>query len=117
MAARYITEEEGESAVGQREKIVQVAGHFARWMHACEQLRIAVREDREISRQKRLLDVACQPQFLTQPFLAQLLGVQRIVPCHWGTFSLLTGTPEALEQLAPSGVTIEKLQPGESVTV
>ena len=47
----------------------------------------------------------------------ELLGVKRIVPCHWGTFGLLTGTPEELEKLAPSGVTIEKMQPGESVTV
>jgi L-ascorbate metabolism protein UlaG (beta-lactamase superfamily) len=47
----------------------------------------------------------------------ELLGVNRIVPCHWGTFPALTGTPDALEQLAPSGVTIEKLQPGDSVTV
>jgi L-ascorbate metabolism protein UlaG (beta-lactamase superfamily) len=47
----------------------------------------------------------------------ELLGVKRIVPCHWGTFGLLTGTPEEFEKLAPSGVTIEKLQPGESVTV
>ncbi len=47
----------------------------------------------------------------------ELLGVTRIVPCHWGTFPALTGTPDALEQLAPSGVTIEKLEPGESVTV
>jgi L-ascorbate metabolism protein UlaG (beta-lactamase superfamily) len=47
----------------------------------------------------------------------ELLGVKRVVPCHWGTFPLLTGTPEALEALAPSGVTIEKLQPGDSVSV
>ena len=47
----------------------------------------------------------------------ELLGVKRIVPCHWGTFSLLTGTPEEFEKLAPSGVTIEKMQPGDSVTV
>jgi len=47
----------------------------------------------------------------------ELLGVERVVPCHWGTFPLLTGTPEALEKLAPSGVTIEKLQPGDSVSV
>jgi L-ascorbate metabolism protein UlaG (beta-lactamase superfamily) len=47
----------------------------------------------------------------------ELLGVKRVVPCHWGTFPLLTGTPEALEELAPSGVTIEKLQPGDTVTV
>ena len=47
----------------------------------------------------------------------ELLGVKRVVPCHWGTFPLLTGTPEALEALAPSGVTIEKLKPGDSVSV
>ena len=47
----------------------------------------------------------------------ELLGVKRIVPCHWGTFVLLTGTPEEFEKLAPSGVTIEKMQPGDSVTV
>ncbi len=47
----------------------------------------------------------------------ELLGVERVVPCHWGTFPLLTGTPEALEALAPSGVTIEKLKPGDSVSV
>jgi L-ascorbate metabolism protein UlaG (beta-lactamase superfamily) len=47
----------------------------------------------------------------------ELLGVKRVVPCHWGTFGLLTGTPEEFEKLAPSGVTIETMQPGESVTV
>jgi hypothetical protein len=39
------------------------------------------------------------------------------VPCHWGTFPVLTGTPDDLEKLAPSGVTIERVAPGESVTV
>ena len=47
----------------------------------------------------------------------ELLGVKRVIPCHWGTFGLLTGTPGEFEQLAPSGVTIETMQPGESVTV
>jgi L-ascorbate metabolism protein UlaG (beta-lactamase superfamily) len=47
----------------------------------------------------------------------ELLGVERIVPCHWGTFPALTGTPEALAALVPSGVTIERLEPGDSVTV
>jgi L-ascorbate metabolism protein UlaG (beta-lactamase superfamily) len=47
----------------------------------------------------------------------ELLGTKRVVPCHFGTFGLLTGTREELEQLAPSGVTIEQLEPGESVTV
>src|SRR6188472_3946015 len=29
-----------------------------------------------------------------------MLGSPRCVPCHWGTFPLLTGTPDALEALA-----------------
>jgi L-ascorbate metabolism protein UlaG (beta-lactamase superfamily) len=47
----------------------------------------------------------------------ELVGAKRIVPCHWGTFDLLTGTPDELEQLVPDGVTIERLEPGGSVTV
>jgi L-ascorbate metabolism protein UlaG (beta-lactamase superfamily) len=47
----------------------------------------------------------------------ELLGVERIVPCHWGTFPALTGTPDALAALVPSGVTIERLEPGDSVAV
>lgn len=43
-----------------------------------------------------------------------LLGVDRCVPCHWGTFSLLTGTPDELARLAP-GVTIERIEPGDTV--
>jgi L-ascorbate metabolism protein UlaG (beta-lactamase superfamily) len=47
----------------------------------------------------------------------ELLGTKRCVPCHWGTFGVLTGTPDELAKLAPSGVTIERIEPGESVTV
>lgn len=46
----------------------------------------------------------------------ELLGVKRCVPCHWGTFPILTGTPDELARLAP-GVQIERLEPGDSVTV
>jgi L-ascorbate metabolism protein UlaG (beta-lactamase superfamily) len=46
----------------------------------------------------------------------ELLGVQRCVPCHWGTFPVLTGTPQALQALA-SGVQVEQLEPGDAVTV
>jgi L-ascorbate metabolism protein UlaG (beta-lactamase superfamily) len=45
----------------------------------------------------------------------ELLGEPRCVPCHWGTFPLLTGTPERLEEL--TGATVEKIQPGESVEI
>ena len=44
-----------------------------------------------------------------------LLGVKRIVPCHWGTFGLLTGTPDQLD--VPAGVTVERLEPGGSIAV
>jgi L-ascorbate metabolism protein UlaG (beta-lactamase superfamily) len=45
----------------------------------------------------------------------ELLGVKRVVPCHWGTFGLLTGTPDQLE--VGSDVTVERLEPGDSVTL
>ena len=45
----------------------------------------------------------------------ELLGVVRVVPCHYGTFGLLTGTPDALRDLAPPGVEIVAPEPGETV--
>ena len=45
----------------------------------------------------------------------ELLGVERCVPCHWGTFGLLTGTPDALRELAPAGVEIVDVEPGGTV--
>jgi L-ascorbate metabolism protein UlaG (beta-lactamase superfamily) len=47
----------------------------------------------------------------------ELLGVTRVVPGHWGTFPALTGTPDALQEKVGSGVTVEKLEPGDSVTI
>jgi L-ascorbate metabolism protein UlaG (beta-lactamase superfamily) len=43
----------------------------------------------------------------------ELLGSPRCVPCHWGTFPLLTGTPEKLAEL--TSATVERIQPGDSV--
>jgi L-ascorbate metabolism protein UlaG (beta-lactamase superfamily) len=45
----------------------------------------------------------------------ELLGAPRCVPCHWGTFPLLTGTPQALRELAPAGVEIVDVEPGASI--
>jgi L-ascorbate metabolism protein UlaG (beta-lactamase superfamily) len=45
------------------------------------------------------------------------LGVRRVIPIHWGTFPVLTGTPQKLEKALESfGVNTEvvALQPGES---
>ncbi|HKP17811.1 MAG TPA: metal-dependent hydrolase [Gaiellaceae bacterium] len=44
----------------------------------------------------------------------ELLGVKRCVPCHYGTFPLLHGTPDELRRLAP-GVEVIAPQPGETV--
>jgi L-ascorbate metabolism protein UlaG (beta-lactamase superfamily) len=44
----------------------------------------------------------------------ELLGVGRCVPSHYGTFPLLTGTPEKLRELSAS-VQIEAPEPGGSV--
>ncbi|MDX6438708.1 MAG: hypothetical protein QOF45_1291 [Gaiellaceae bacterium] len=44
----------------------------------------------------------------------ELLGVKRCVPSHYGTFPILTGTPERLRELAP-GVEILAPEPGGSV--
>ncbi len=46
----------------------------------------------------------------------ELLGVRRCVPCHWGTFPLLHGTPEQLRELAPD-VEILSPEPGETIAV
>jgi L-ascorbate metabolism protein UlaG (beta-lactamase superfamily) len=43
----------------------------------------------------------------------ELLGNPRCVPCHYGTFGLLTGTPEALAELTSAQV--ERVEPGGSV--
>ena len=43
-----------------------------------------------------------------------LLGVRQVVPMHWGTFPLLTGTPDELKRLVPPGVDVLVLQPGET---
>ena len=43
----------------------------------------------------------------------ELLGSPRCVPSHWGTFGLLTGTPDALAELTTARV--EKLEPGDTI--
>jgi L-ascorbate metabolism protein UlaG (beta-lactamase superfamily) len=44
-----------------------------------------------------------------------MLGVRQVVPMHYGTFPLLTGTPDALTRLVePMGVDVLVLKPGET---
>ena len=44
----------------------------------------------------------------------ELLGSPRCVPCHWGTFPLLSGTPDRLAELAPNA-RIERIDPGDDI--
>lgn len=45
----------------------------------------------------------------------ELLGVPQIVPMHYGTFPVLTGTPAALRELVtPLGVAVTEFRPGET---
>ena len=47
----------------------------------------------------------------------EFLGVGKCVPCHYGTFPLLAGTPDQLRELAPPGVEILSPEPGETIEV
>ena len=44
----------------------------------------------------------------------ELLGVSRCIPYHYGTFPVLTGTPDELRELAPN-VEIISPEPGETI--
>jgi L-ascorbate metabolism protein UlaG (beta-lactamase superfamily) len=44
----------------------------------------------------------------------ELLGTKRCVPCHYGTFPVLKGTPQELKQLAPD-VDVAEIEPGDSI--
>ena len=67
-------------------------------------------------------DIAFLPigdRFTMDPVAAakacELLGVRQVVPMHWRTFRMLTGTPAALRRLVePGGVQVIELKPGET---
>jgi len=51
----------------------------------------------------------------TAAIAAKWLGVRQVVPMHWGTFPLLTGTPTMLKaHLAGTNIDVLELQPGET---
>lgn len=51
----------------------------------------------------------------TAAIAARWLGVKQVVPMHWGTFPLLTGTPEQLKQhLGGGSIEVLELRPGET---
>jgi len=45
----------------------------------------------------------------------ELVGARRVLPSHYGTFPLLTGTPAALRGLLPPGIELIVPDPGETV--
>jgi L-ascorbate metabolism protein UlaG (beta-lactamase superfamily) len=53
----------------------------------------------------------------TAALAARWLGVRQVVPMHWGTFPVLTGTPaELIACLAGSGIEVLALEPGETAS-
>ena len=48
---------------------------------------------------------------------AELVGARRVVPSHYGTFPLLTGTPDALRPLLPAGIELLAPAAGETLTL
>ena len=49
---------------------------------------------------------------------AKMLGVRRVIPCHWGTFPVLTGTPDDLRRhLAELDPEIEVLEAAPGSTI
>lgn len=47
---------------------------------------------------------------------AKYLGVNTVLPIHYGTFPVLTGTPEELAKLLDgTGITVRTISPGESL--
>jgi L-ascorbate metabolism protein UlaG (beta-lactamase superfamily) len=52
----------------------------------------------------------------TAAIAAKWLGVRQVVPMHWGTFPVLTGTPAALKSaLAGTAIEVLDLKPGGEV--
>jgi L-ascorbate metabolism protein UlaG (beta-lactamase superfamily) len=46
---------------------------------------------------------------------AQLLGVKTVVPMHFGTFPVLSGTPSQLQELVGNKVKVLDIKPGDTV--
>jgi L-ascorbate metabolism protein UlaG (beta-lactamase superfamily) len=48
---------------------------------------------------------------------AELVGAPCVVPSHYGTFPILTGTPDAVRALLPDGIELSAPSPGEPLTL
>ena len=45
----------------------------------------------------------------------ELLGVKTVVPMHFGTFPILHGRPDQLQELVGPGVTVVDIKPGDTI--
>ena len=45
------------------------------------------------------------------------VGARRVIPSHYGTFPLLSGTPAMLRNLMPSEIELVTPAPGETVSL
>jgi L-ascorbate metabolism protein UlaG (beta-lactamase superfamily) len=53
----------------------------------------------------------------TAAIAARWLGVKQVVPMHWGTYPLLSGTPAMLKkELAGTNIEVLELKPGETAS-
>src|SRR5262249_30825316 len=85
--ARDVAHIEGDSAVAQAEKVVQISRYLMRRLYEREQLKTLI-SPREIHGEKTALDVAGHRHFNTKPFVAQELRVEcRIVEGDRGLHS------------------------------
>jgi L-ascorbate metabolism protein UlaG (beta-lactamase superfamily) len=84
----------------------------------------AVFSDMEIIRELYAPDIACLPigdHFTMGPreaaYAAHLLRPKFVIPMHFATFPLLTGTPRELKkQLTEAGCEMVELKPGETIS-
>lgn len=49
-------------------------------------------------------------------YACKLLGAKTVVPMHFGTFPVLTGTPEELSGLVGAGTEVVSVKPGETLS-
>jgi len=52
-------------------------------------------------------------------YAIRLLNVQKVIPMHWGTFPLLTGTPDQLREFTRDmeGLEVLAIRPGEQIAL
>ena len=110
---------------GQMVYMGEAAGYV---IHLEDRRTIYYAGDTSLFRDMRLIGEMYSPQiaflpigdrFTMDPAAAaracEWLGVRQVVPMHWGTHPLLTGTPAELKALVePKGIQVLELEPGQT---